>query len=67
MGAPLEATATMAADAIALDDDPGFDAELFARDPVFTRAYQKRLREFADDMDRRMEALRDAQIDYGPC
>jgi hypothetical protein len=26
----------MAADAIALDDDPDFDAELFARDPVFT-------------------------------
>jgi hypothetical protein len=33
------------------DDDPDFDAELFARDPVFDRATQAEIRRRVADMD----------------
>jgi hypothetical protein len=65
MSAQTEAPAM--AESIIAPDDPEFDAELFARDPVFTRAYQKRLRELGEDMARRRSILRNAQIDPGPC
>jgi hypothetical protein len=66
MSAQTEAPA-MADDVIVPDDDPEFDAELFARDPVFTRAIQVEIQRRAADMDRRRNILRDAQIDPGPC